>query len=137
MLAEGAAEAGADLTMPYERRVAVYRDHLAPAAGLRSADVDRLARIEVHLTAIEQLIGDIARDYLDNQINTSDAIDRLSREALVADPEGFVMFIERRRTRVLAYSAGRRAVLRDLGSRRLAGMRDLLLGALEPREQGQ
>ena len=72
------------------------------------ADVDRLARVEVHLTAIEQLIGDIARDYLDNQINTSDAIDRLSREALVADPEGFVMFIERRRIRVLAYSAGRR-----------------------------
>ncbi len=137
VLAEGAAEAGADLAMPYERRVAVYRDHLAPAAGLKVADVDRLARVEVHLTAIEQLIGDIARDYLDNQINTSDAIDRLSREALVADPEGFVMFIERRRTRVLAYSAGRRAVLGDLGSRRLAGMRDLLLGTLEPREQGQ
>ena len=137
VLAEGAAEAGADLAMPYERRVAVYRDHLAPAAGLRTTDVDRLARVEVHLTAIEQLIGDIARDYLDNQIHTSDAIDRLSREALVADPEGFVMFIERRRTRVLAYAAGRRAVLHDLGNRRLAGMRDLLLGTLEPRAQGQ
>ena len=137
VLAEGAAEAGADLAMPYERRVAVYRDHLAPAAGLRGADVDRLARVEVHLTAIEQLIGDIARDYLDNQIHTSDAVDRLSREALVADPEGFVMFIERRRTRVLAYSAGRRAVLHDLGPRRLAGMRDLLLGTLEPSAQGR
>ena len=47
------------------------------------------------------------------------------------------MFIERRRTRVLAYAAGRRAVLRALGDRRLAGMRDLLLGTLEPRDQGQ
>ena len=137
VLAEGAAEAGADLAMPYERRVAVYRDHLAPAAGLRTVDVDRLARVEVHLTAIEQLIGDIARDYLDNQIGTADTVERLGREALVADAEGFVMFIERRRTRVLAYSAGRRAVLHGLGSRRLAGMRDLLLGTLEPREQGQ
>jgi hypothetical protein len=136
-LAEGAAEAGASLAMPYERRVAVYRDHLAPAAGLRTTDVDRLARVEVHLTAIEQMIGDIARDYLDNQIHTSDAIGRLSQEALVADPEGFVMFIERRRTRVLAYSAGRRAVLHALADRRLAGMRDLLLGPLEPRDQGQ
>jgi hypothetical protein len=137
VMAEGAAEAGADLAMPYERRVAVYRDHLAPAAGLRRTDVDRLARVEVHLTAIEQLIGDIARDYLDNQIHTSAAIDRLSREALVADPEAFVMFIERRRTRVLAYAAGRRAVLQALGDRRLEGMRDLVLGALEPRDQGQ
>ncbi len=83
------------------------------------------------------MIGDIARDYLDNQIRTSDAVERLSREALVADPEAFVMFIERRRTRVLAYASGRRAVLHELGSRRLAGMRDLLLGTLEPRAQGQ
>jgi hypothetical protein len=137
VLAEGAAEAGADLAMPYESRVAVYRDHLAPAAGLPIADVDRLARVEVHLTAIEQLIGDIARDYLDNQIQTNDAVDRLSREALVADADAFVMFIERRRTRVLAYAAGRRAVLHDLGSRRLAGMHDLLLGTLEPGDQGR
>ena len=137
LLAEGAAEAGADLAMPFERRVAVYRDYLAPAAGLPGADVERLARIEVHLTAIEPLIGDIARDYLDNQIHTTETIERLSHDALVADAEAFVMFIERRRTRVLAYAAGRRMVLHGLGDRRLGGMRDLLLGALEPRAQGQ
>jgi hypothetical protein len=137
LLAEGAAEAGADLAMPFERRVAVYHDHLAPAAGLPLTDVDRLARIEVHLTALEPLIGDIARDYLDNRIHTTEAIERLSRDALVADAEAFVTFIERRRSRVLAYAAGRRAVLSALGDRRLAGMRDLLLGALEPGGQGQ
>jgi hypothetical protein len=136
LLAEGAAEAGADLAMPFERRVAVYRDHLAPAAGLPITEVDRLARVEVHLTALEPLIGDIARDYLDNQIQTTEAVERLARDALVADAEAFVMFIERRRSRVLAYAAGRRAVLHALGDRRLAGMRDLLLGGLEPANQG-
>jgi hypothetical protein len=137
LLAEGAAEAGSDLAMPYEKRVIAYRDHLAPAAGLAAVDVDRLARIEVHLTALEPLISDIARDYLDNRIHTTEAVERLSRDALVADAEAFVMFIERRRTRVLAYPAGRRTVLHRLGDRRLAGMHDLLIGALEPEPQGQ
>jgi hypothetical protein len=133
LLAEGAAEAGAALAMPYERRVAVYRDHLAPAAGLPVADVDRLARVEVHLTAIEQLIGDVARDYLDNRIHTAEAVDRLANDALMTDAESFVTFIERRRTRVLVYPAGRRAVLHALAERGLSGMRDRLLGPLEPR----
>jgi hypothetical protein len=137
LLAEGAAEAGADLAMPFERRVTVYADHLAPAAGLRTADVQRLARVEVHLAAMEPLIGDIARDYLDNQIQAAEAVERLSHDALVAEPEPFLMFIERRRTRVLAYAAGRRLALGELGSRRLEGMRDLLLGPLEPRPPGR
>lgn len=128
LVSEGAAEAGADLAMPSDRRLAAYRDYLAPAAGLGTNDLDRLVRVEDHLVALEPLIGDIARDYLDNRINTATAIERLSREALVADAEGLVRFIERRRSRLLAYPEGRRVVHERLGAVGLAGLRALFTG---------
>ncbi|MCC7181796.1 MAG: hypothetical protein IT177_25685 [Acidobacteria bacterium] len=126
LVSEGAAEAGADLAMPLGHRIAVYRDRLAPAAGFPAGgDLDRLARLEDHLAVFEPLIGDIAREYLDNRINATTAKERLSREALVADTEGMVLFIERRRSRLLAYSEGRRVVRAQLGGAGLAGLRAL------------
>lgn len=125
LISEGAAEAGADLAMPAKRRLAAYRDYLAPAAGLGANDLERLVRVEDHLVALEPLIGDIAREYLDNRINTATATERLSQEALVADAEGLVMFIERRRSRLLAYPEGRRVVHERLGATGLEGLRGL------------
>ncbi len=110
LVAEGAAEAGADLAMPADRRLADYRDHLAPAAGLSGRDLDRLVRVEERLAELEPLIGDIAREYLDNAITAATARARLSTEALVADQDALLPFIERQRTRLLAYPAGRRLV---------------------------
>jgi hypothetical protein len=111
--------------MPAGRRLAVYRDHLAAAAGLRANDLERLVTVEGQLSDIEPLIGDIAREYLDNRINTATATERLSQEALVADAEGLVMFIERRRSRLLAYAEGRRVVHERLAAAGLAGLRGL------------
>ena len=113
LIAEGAAEAGADLALPPDERPAVYRDALAPAAGLTGLtddDLQRLARIEALLADIEPVIGDIAGAYLDNRTTAAAAAQRLADEALLVDPDAFVAFIERRRTRLLAYSEGRRLV---------------------------
>ena len=125
LVSEGAAEAGADLAMPAARRLAAYRDHLVPAGGLRADDLERLVQVEDHLAAIEPLIGDIAREYLDNRINAATATERLSQEALVADAAGLLIFIERRRSRLLAYAEGRRVVREHLGGAGLAGLRAL------------
>lgn len=130
LLSEGSAEAGASLAMPFARRVQVYRDHLAPAGGLQAADVERLARVEEHLAAIEGAVGAIARDYLDNRITTATAVSRLSDEALIADAEAFSMFIERRRTRLLAYPEGRRLVLERIGAEGLTALPPLLVKGL-------
>ena len=72
--------------------------------------------------ALEPLIGDIAREYLDNRINATTAAERLEREVLLPGAEAFVFFIERRRTRILAYTEGRRLVLERLGQTGLSGL---------------
>jgi hypothetical protein len=130
LLAEGAAEAGADLAMPPERRARVYRDRLAPAAGLgraTTAGIEQLVRVEEAQAALEPLVGDIAREYLDNQINAATAAERLRHDVLMPAPEAFVFFIERRRTRILAYTEGRRLARERLGGSGLAGLRRLFV----------
>ncbi|MCC7126483.1 MAG: hypothetical protein IT178_16660, partial [Acidobacteria bacterium] len=84
LLAEGAAEAATDLALPAETRLALYRDVLAPAAGLPATDLDRLVRIEDAQARLEPLIGLLARDYLDNRANAARTMERLAAEALVA-----------------------------------------------------
>lgn len=133
LMAEGAAEAGADLAMPAERRLQAYREHLVPAAKLSHVDDDdlaRLIRVEEAQTALEPLIGDIAREYLDNRITATQAAERLDREVLMPSAEAFVFFIERRRTRILAYTEGRRMAAGRLGQNGLAGLQALFVPAL-------
>ncbi|MEZ5288312.1 MAG: hypothetical protein R2712_26620 [Vicinamibacterales bacterium] len=128
LAAEGTAEAGTDLAMPPDARLRVYREALAPAAGIAAADLDRLVRVEGLLAALEPAIGDIARAYLDNRINASTAAERLTDEVLMADSAGFVTFIERRRSRLLAYAEGGRralAAVRTHGG--LAALRPLMV----------
>lgn len=123
LVAEGAAEAGTDLAMPSDRRLAEYRDHLAPAAGLSTREIDRLVRVEDLLTEIEPVVVDIAREYLDNRIGAERARERLREEALVADPDTMLPFIERQRTKVLAYPAGRALVSQSIGPEGLFDLR--------------
>jgi hypothetical protein len=129
-VAEGAAEAGADLAMPPERRVQVYRERLVPAAKLTHVDAEalsRLVRIEEAQAALEPLIGDIARDYLDNRINATRAAERLDQEVLMPGAEAFVFFIERRRTRILAYTEGRRLALQRIDGGGLPALKDIFV----------
>ena len=44
LFTEGAAEVGADLALPADRRAALYRERLFPAAELMPPDVDVLVR---------------------------------------------------------------------------------------------
>ena len=130
LLAEGAAELGAALAMPAGRRAEAYRDRLLPASGLERVGADDLARlidVEEAQAALEPLIVDIARAYLDNEINATAAIERLEQEVLMPGAETFLHFIERRRTRVLAYTEGRRLAEKRLGSASLARLRALFV----------
>lgn len=130
LMAEGAAEAGADLAMPAERRLQVYGERLVPATKLshvEAADLARLIRVEEAQAALEPLIGDIARDYLDNRLNATQAAARLDHEVLMPGAEAFVFFIERRRTRILAYTEGRRLVLERLGQGGLPALQNVFL----------
>jgi hypothetical protein len=131
LVAEGAAEAGTELAMPPDRRAEVYAHTLAPAAGLTATmeDFARLVRVEQARAVLEPLIGELAREYLDNRANAATTAERLERDALVASGEAFVPFIERRRTRVLAYTEGRRLVMERLAGAGLPGMHGIFVPA--------
>ena len=108
LLAEGAAEIGADLALSHEARVRVYRDTLLPAAGLSPDEAATLARVDALLPELLPEVTDIARRYLDGAIQRQQAVDELRERALVLNPEGTLALIERRRGRALAYAEGRR-----------------------------
>jgi hypothetical protein len=122
LMLEGAAEVAADVVLTREQRVLLYRDGLFPAAGLTIDSVDTVVQVEELLIALLPVVTDVARQYLDGAITEERAVERLGHEALVANPEGTLAFIERRRARALVYGEGRRVVYGLMKTRDLAGL---------------
>lgn len=110
LFAEGAAEAAADLLLPLDTRIALCRDTLLPIAGRSPAGAERLVRVERLASALDIEIAHIAADYLSSPMSGEAVTTRLRDEALALEPEGLVGFIEKQRTRVLAYPLGRALV---------------------------
>jgi hypothetical protein len=114
LLAEGGADVAVRLTMPPARRLEIYRTHLRPLlprnARPTDDEVTRLVQVEEALQALEPIIGTVAAEYLDGTLGTEAAVARLRDEALVADADGMLRFLEQRRARVLAYTLGRHQV---------------------------
>ena len=122
LLAEGAAELGADLAIPREARIALYRDRLLPAAGLDPRYAAALVTVDDVLDELLVVVTDVARAYLDGSLSRDAALDRLASDALVTNPEGTLAFIERRRARALVYGEGRRALQGLMQRPDLAGL---------------
>jgi hypothetical protein len=127
LVTEGAAEAGAEMAVPIQSRIAVYRDVLLPIAGLPPQDAARIARVEQLVWSLEPAAIEIIRGYLDHTLTQSAAIDRLRHEALTLEAEALLAFAERRRTRVLAYPEGREAIWRTIGHDDLKALRGLFV----------
>jgi hypothetical protein len=123
--AEGAAEVGADLAFSPEQRAALYRDRLFPTAGINTGDVESVVRVDDLLPRLLPVVTDVARQYLDTKITQSQAIDRLTREAMIPNAAATLAFIESRRARALVYGEGRRVIDAQLPARTLTALRDL------------
>lgn len=110
LLAEGAADAGADLLLPVETRARVCAETLLPMAGLAPTLAPTLARVERLVATLDVEVAYIAAEYLDTPLGVEAATTRLRDDALVLDPAGMLAFLERQRTKMLAYPLGRRLV---------------------------
>ena len=129
LFAEGAAEVGADLALPADRRTALYRDRLFPAASLDPRDIETLVRLEDLIPTLLPVVTEVGRQYLDTRITHEQAIERLSAEALISNPQATLAFIERRRARALVYGEGRRVIYSMMAARNLESLRDLFRSA--------
>ena len=126
LLTEGAAEVACDLAFSADQRATLYRDKLFPAAEVTSVDAAVLVRVEDLQRELLPVITDVTRGYLANTITKAQALERLANEALVADADVMLAFIERQRARALVHGEGRRLILSLLPSRDLAGLRALM-----------
>jgi hypothetical protein len=129
LFTEGAAEVGADLALPPDRRASLYRERLFPAASLDPKDIDTLVRFEELVPTLLPVVTEISRQYLDSTITQQQAIDRLANEALIGNPQATLAFIERRRARALVYGEGRRVIYSMMQTKDLAGLRELFRSA--------
>ena len=114
LLAEGAAEAGVDLLLPLPTRERLCGELLLPAAGQSPAGAARLVRVERLAASLGEEVAHIARAYLDSSQSMEAMTERLRDEALVLDPAGMLSFIEKQRSKVLAYPLGRHLVQQAL-----------------------
>ena len=111
LFTEGAAEAAADLALPFAARVAIYRDILLPLAGLPSQAAVTIARLDDLVVGLQPVAVAILRDYLDDRLTQAAAAERLRVDALTPDPDALLAFAERQQARVSAYVLGREAVM--------------------------
>lgn len=117
MLAEGLATLAPDVAFDAGERARFERTELLPIAGLSptNVDVDGQVRIERLVAELRRVQVDIARRYLDGELEFARAAAHLEADALVAAPDAFLKFVNEFRTYPVAYVAGADLVEDALG----------------------
>jgi hypothetical protein len=114
---EGAASYAVELTFPGQSRLEFERT-LCRAAGLPDADLERYLKVARLVDRLRWVQVDIARRYLDGQLEFVRAGRALEDEALMPDgsTDGMLKFFNRFRTYSVTYTAGFDAVAEFLGT---------------------
>lgn len=120
LLHEAAASVASELAFPGSARLAFERDQLFPAAGLDPADADRYVRVGRLVDQLHGVQADIARRYLDGELDFARASAVLEREALMPSADATLKFLNQFRTYAATYTAGRDALSRFLDARSIA-----------------
>lgn len=119
LVAEGSGNYGLELAFPGAERVAFDRDVLFPLAGLPPAEAEKFHRVMALSGRLAYAPNEAARRYLDGSITREQAVQWLVHNGLYSEARAQhqVDFIERYRTYVINYNAGRDAVKAYIESR--------------------
>jgi hypothetical protein len=109
LIAEGSANYGIDMAFPAEQRVAFERDSLFPLAKLDRTLAERNAAVREVVERLNYARNEVARRYLDGQIDSAGAAREMSRYWLStpAASAKTVRFIRDYRAYVINYNLGR------------------------------
>ncbi len=107
LVTEGGASLAAGLAFPGSDRVAFERDVLFPIAGIDPTLAERDVQIERLVDRLAPVEGDVARRYLDGELEFERAGSALEAGALMAHPEAALKYINEFRTYVVTYTYGR------------------------------
>ncbi len=109
LVSEASAMLATDVAFSAAERERVERDRLLPLAGLPATDIARAIDLERLVTDLQVLQVDVARRYLDGQLEFVRAVQILEDEALVPHAEAVVKYMNQYRSYVTTYTAGRTA----------------------------
>jgi hypothetical protein len=117
LIAEGTANAGVDVIMSADERLAFMRDTLAAIAGLEGLDFERYAELLAALEPTKYARGEGARMLLDEGRPDEEVVTFLVRYGLMSEERArkSVDFIRTYRAYVFNYTAGEDLVLAYIG----------------------
>jgi hypothetical protein len=117
---ESAASFASQLAFSFEERLRLERDVLMPLAGIDPAGAEDYLRMTALAGELRWVQADIARRYLDGQLEFARAAAALEDETLMpaAAAEATLKFINEYRTYVVAYTFGYELVRMSIGAER-------------------
>jgi hypothetical protein len=109
LIAEGTANYGIEVTFPGEQRTAFERDVLFPLAGLDAARASTYYRALALADRLAYAGNEAARGYLNGSMTRDQAVDWLTRYALMSRPraEQRTRFMDQYRSYVINYNLGK------------------------------
>lgn len=113
LISEGLAEYGCkDLIMTTAERVEFDRGVLLPLAGLDAAEIENYQRVMAMKDELDGALVEAARRYLDGRMTMDEMREWLRRYYLAAlgGVENLITFIDKYRSYVVTYTAGRQLV---------------------------
>lgn len=108
LIAEGSANYGIEMAFPGEERVEFEKNVLFAAAGIAPSLAEKYNKVQALVGKLSYAGNEAARNYLDGKISAQQAIDWLTRFALMAPEraEQRIKFIEKYRGYVINYNLG-------------------------------
>jgi hypothetical protein len=121
LLHEAAASLAGALAFSEPARLAFERDELFPLAGLDPAQAERHVRVGRLVDALHGVHADIARRYLDGDLDFPRGSAALERDALMPSADVTLKFLNQYRSYAATYTIGRDAVSRYLDAHSAGG----------------
>ncbi|HJW95762.1 MAG TPA: hypothetical protein VJ901_19280 [Thermoanaerobaculia bacterium] len=109
LIAEGSANYGIDIAFPANERVEFEKANLFPIAGLDASQAAKYYRIQELTAKLGYAGNEAARGYLDGKLTADQAVNWLTKYALMSEPRARqrLKFIEQYRSYVINYNLGK------------------------------
>jgi len=109
LVSEAAWMAAIDVAFTAPERARIVHDRLCPLAHLDGCDASRHVAVERLVGDLQFVQADVARRYLDCDLEFARAVTALEEGALVPHAESAIKYVNQYRTYVTTYTAGRAA----------------------------
>jgi hypothetical protein len=106
LVSEAAAVAAIEVAFSPAERARVERERLFPLANLPARDADLHVAVERLVGQLQIVQANIARRYLDGELEFERAVTELEEQALVPHAEALVKYLNEYRSYVTTYTAG-------------------------------